>query len=372
VSLVGGWLLLGSFAGKRYYLIWLALLVTFGIHSHFSAIVILVGIILTLVWQKEKVKKLIAKKSWYKKELILSGVLVLVLNMGPQLLFDLRHDFWHVRALRQLVTSFSEPKKSESNANFSGIATRFGESMGSLLYLGQKVDVADESSHCAPIIEARTKSPKLIQIMGAMVVVYMIGTSFKKRKEPLSQFLLVLVGLNLLGLLVYREKVFTYHFAPIMPWFFIYLADALTGLKKRVGGVLVGTVVVILITANLGSLWTAESEMGYETKQKIVQTIIEETSGEKIAVEMLDSCDIYGMRYLFTYLGKGASRSWEDGILGHLFPEELSDEVDTLVTVAVSDEGAGESFWSDYMRLKSTADKEIKVGKATMFFERQN
>jgi hypothetical protein len=42
------------------------------------------------------------------------------------------------------------------------------------------------------------------------------------------------------------------------------------------------------------------------------------------------------------------------------------------VTVAVSDEGAGESFWSDYMRLKSTADKEIKVGKATMFFERQN
>jgi len=365
VSIISLWFLLKALNKKTHYLIPLSLILTFGIHSHFSSIAIFLAC--TVTWLIQTRHKKSSKKQ--RKHVFLAVGLFLFLNLVPTTLFDLRHDFWHVKAAKELITSFTQPKKPDSNADFSGIITNFSRSFGSLIYLSSNIDVADEMSHCQPIIDARPKAPIWAQMIGLFVIGFMIIHTLKNKHKPLSQFLAILLTVNLLGLFVYRERVFTYHFAALMPFFFIYLSLALTAISKKTHLLTIPLTVVTLLVINTQSLLNAKSDLSFTTKEDIAAIIIDQTQNQNVSINFLPSCEQYGFRYIFTVFKKPIAKSWVDPILGWLYPEETNQSINTYVNIAVEDEGATPTFYAQLNLLKNQAHTTVNYqNKVTIFF----
>jgi len=364
VSVLSAWLLHLALENKKYALIMLSLVLTFGFNSHSSTVPIFLGVVVS--WLVHKRKKVISPLQ--KREMVIAVSLFLLLNFVPQVLFDFRHDFWHVKALRNTFISFSQPKKTESNADLLGVTTKFTHSMGSLIYLGENIDVANEMSHCQPLIDARPKPPTWAIIIGIFLITWLVAYSIINRHKPLSTFLLVLVTINLLGLFIYRERVFTYHFAPIMPFIFVFAGVLLGKLQHKIPQIVPFLLLVAFVFINSKSLLSASSEVSYLTKKTVVNEIIQQTKDKNISVDFLPSCEIYGFRYLFTSQKKPVAKSWEDQALGWLFKEELSQDFDMHVTVAVPDAGNSPDYNHLLFQSQKESDHFTSIGKIKIFF----
>lgn len=364
-SLLCAWFLLLALEKKRYYFIGLSLILSFALQSHFSAVSILLAV---LVVFSKKAKSFLVRPSFFKKEGLAAMALFFLLNLGPLILFDLRHNFWHVKAVLNLPHYLTQPKPPGSNATFQGVSQNLSRSLGGLIYLGNNIDVAEEMSHCQALIDIRPKPPVWAQMFAVLILIAMLISSLKNHGKPLFRFILVLIIVNLLGLLIYRERVFTYHFAPLMPFFFLYFGQFGAYLIRKIR--LVGiTLIMAFFIFNLLSLLTAESKMGFANKEKTVQAIVNETGGQPIGVNFIPACEIWGFRYLFTVQQKPLSFSWADYVLGWLYPEELNEECETKVTVFVADVGRDDTFDQNWNETVKKAQKSLAIGQVTIFFE---
>lgn len=192
--------------------------------------------------------------------------------------------------------------------------------------------------------------------------------SFNHRNKPLSLFVLSLVTVNLLGLFVYRERVFTYHFAPMMPYIFIFSGVLLSKLGHKFTKTTPFVILTLFVLINTKSLLTSKSEVSFATKKRVVNEIIRRTQGEAISIDVLPSCEVYGFRYLFTSGGKPVAKSWVDYALGYLYKEELIEDFDTKVTIAIPDAGSSPNYDTLFTQSSEIADEITTIGKITIFF----
>lgn len=294
----------------------LALVLALAFHAHGTGMALLLFTIVTWLVFRLPVKN---------KMIGLAIILFLVLQL-PLLYFDLRHNFLNFRAAESYLTS-NRGGSVPILVRAENVVTGFYSAGTRLVYLPAK-DLTIEQTLGLPLSEfsKREKAPLAAQIVFVAILVL----SVLERKKSLGiKLCLLLIGVTLVGLLMYKEKVPEYFFDPTFVPLFALLAWQLSKLiLLKTGRILVLSFLVIFISFNVWELITVKRTSTYSPKLTAVKRAIVLAGGEPFVfnAKCIDYCQIYGFRYLFTYLGKEPVESYMDPYFSWLYEDRIIKE----------------------------------------------
>ncbi len=236
LSLIALWSLVKARTNDR-YLLFTAASVGFAFHLHFSAIVILLVVILFSF-----VLNISADKKTY-----LFAALILILFISPLIIFDLRNHF--------LIVS-----------NASLFAQTYGGKQMAILM--QAVNVLSIALSDFAFLLSFNKFKALSMLVATGVIFFSPGTIFLHAKKMMvSAFLIFLWILSYTSLFFfYRGIILPYYFSPLEIPFAIICALAVNSIRKKYGKIALLILALTYFTVNVNQWLTFTSPMGLEHK----------------------------------------------------------------------------------------------------------
>lgn len=303
ISIATIYFLIRWLEGGRKWLIFAAIVVTFGISSTFTAFAVFLFALTIIVF---------GKRPWLKKDLLIFFGVVGIGHL-PLVLFDLRHDLWLTRAFIDFLTHptyAAVPLVSR----ISNTLTLLFQSLGKALLINYPLDLADESSICTRYVTKFVSSP--FAILGSAIFVAGYFKLMLTRKLSRYSWILVLaLIINVLSLVLFRADPSERHWLPFYPLYFLMVAVILNSLfgrsiwQKAHIVIVVGAVVLLNSLAFISS-W---SSYGWKDKNAAVNFIINNTNPQKFYLAAVgDACHEWGYRYQFSQLKHEPAGSYID------------------------------------------------------------
>lgn len=291
----------------------LGLVVSLAINAHMTGLVlVLLGLISFWVY----------KISF--KWLLVYVVTILICHL-PLLAFDLRHDFTNARAIGQILTGKNQSELVTQTPPQPIELTVL--TFARLLYT-PATDVSQELTLCRDLATARSRPPQIYQIISLLTLVYAGYLLIKKRDLfallIVTNFLLVFGYAWLIPNSFYPGQLSEYYYLPSFVAFLVLFVQLLFNIsKKRL--FIPTTLIVFLVIINLQTTIHLRHSYGYAQKYELVKVAIDqiEDSSFSLGVEG-HPCQIYGYRYLFTWLKKEPVISYLDGNFSWLYQKRLA------------------------------------------------
>lgn len=323
--------------GKKRWALLLAASLAMAFHAHMTSAVLLMFAVI----------------GWFVLKLPLRGREVRVALAGflllqmPLALFELRHGFVNTKALMGFLTGPAQ--RTPLLGSIREVITLTFTTMGRLVYAPLNLDLAKELTLCSQYATQRYNPP----IWAILLAAAALAAVLAGRKKLGNKLMLLMLGVNVLGLIWYRTRAGTaswypgqlseYYLFPSFPVVSLSLAVLIAALLKRLRSrawIAYGAL-GILAAANASAVLTATHSDGFAGKAATVRSVIAVVDDEpfSLSVESDDPCRIYGYRYLFTVYGREPVRSYLDDTLGWLYQERLPEQTPTKRVTIVTDPG---------------------------------
>ncbi len=314
LSLLSLYFLYELIVKKRYkFFIFLALTEALAIQSHGTGMVLIMASVISLILFRVNLKN---------KYFLIAVGLFLFLQV-PLVAFDLRHNFLNSRAL---FSYESKPRKTQLQSipqNFLNFSSR-------LIYFPAKN--LDYEQNLCPFYK-KTSPVEIITVLVLGLLLIGIYQSFKEKNTAGSLSIIFILS-TMLGLVFFKDKIAEYYFSPtIIPTLFL-VSLALSKISKKLLIFLLG----LYFYFNLYNLVTVKRVNGFDAKIEVVKNSLERVGNKtfSLEVESDDPCQIYGFRYLYTFLGREPAKSYMDGYFNWLYdkrPREKNPEYRVLMVI---------------------------------------
>ncbi|RJR30274.1 hypothetical protein C4564_00800 [Candidatus Microgenomates bacterium] len=254
--------------------------------------------------------------------------LPLLISIVPLLIFDLRHDFQIVRRVSQIFVK-EEPEQamllSRNDDNFFSGYRVFLSFMPRVFLANGPNDLNTQILPCEKYQEVLHDSePVFYPLIGLFITAAFLFLTHKHRKFFPYQLLLTHLAIIVAGLSVFRLLVpghlHEWFFVLLIPTFTLVVALILTDTmkKSRLLTLLSYGVILAIVALNIQMIITGSAAVSFADKLQIVQKVKENIGNEPFSLEYVgDGCNVYGIRYLFTYLGTEPTRSFMDSLYNH-------------------------------------------------------
>ena len=291
-----------------------------GIQAHMTGLVMIVFCFVALFF------------STLEKKWLVAIFLGLVLTHAPLVVFDLRHDFFNTKALISFVTS---PKTSETKVSIYEVADLTINTFGRVLYL-PGVDISQELTLCKEYSHSRSRAPSIYLVLVVVILGYSLYLLTKKDLLALflwTNILLVAIYQLLSPSTFYPGLLSEYFYLPSFGVFIIVLARFLNLFRNRLPELVFGVVAMVMII-NLQTTLNLKHSYGYASKLEQVESAIKGLDTSSFSLDVVgQSCQVYGYRYLFDWLGYPPSQSYVDSVLGWLYQSQLENSPETTVVL---------------------------------------
>jgi len=244
---------------KRY--LWACLAFAMCLNSHYLALLLLPTAF--IIWLKNSPRK-------YVKETLLA-ILIFMLSLIPQLLFDLKHQGQNIKALAVFFTQRETTVNLKAYKSLPVIPSLFNQINTDLL-------AGKNSTHGL-----------IISIILFLGLIYLL---IKHRNQNLLYCVLwYLIGL--IGLGLYKQHIYSHYFGFLFPVVFMLMAYFLSKLPKLLTTILLIYLSIVLISAN-PFRWPPNNQL--KTTIEIVDHIVAKSGNQDFNYALLSK-----MGYAFPY-----------------------------------------------------------------------
>lgn len=319
ISAISFYGLLRYLEGSRKWLIATAVVVGFGLSSTFSNFAVFLFLLLAIIFYKHRLRD------------ILSFIGVIAAIHIPLVFFDLRHDFWTLRALWEFLSNRAGETVPVME-RIMATAVQFGQTLGKALVIASPLNVSDETAICYQGISHYQPS------IWTIILAVLILAWFLWRKR--LWLFLILAIINIFSLVLFRADPQERHWLPFLPLFFVLAGAFFT--KYRIALLFVP----ILIVINLYSLLGSYASYGLPNKIAVVKAIISQTQEKKFSLEVQGNCHRWGYRYLFSQFDHEPAASYLDDSFSWMYSSPPQPQnVLTKVLISAPDDGHIEIYY---------------------------
>lgn len=297
---------------KEYiYYLPLSFILALGFHAHGTGIVLIIASAFTLIIFRAGVRN----------KFFMLGIVLFLFMQLPLLAFDLRHNFLNFRAGLSYIQT---PRQDITQFELLSVPRKFAFATGRLIYF-PSVDLDKEQSLCS--LYQKTPPANLTIILalalslgGAVIVI-------RKRSIP-GIISLSLIGSTLFGLQFFKEKISEYYFNPtIVPTIFLIGIFLSKLAKRKLSHLILAFFLCTYLYLNLTNLFTVSRKVTFDARMEAVRKSLKTVriAPFSLDVESTDQCQIYGFRYLYSFLGKEPSKSYMDPYFLWFYKERIPD-----------------------------------------------
>ncbi len=328
-SLFIGYLLYTILQGQTHKLLILSLAFGLAIQTHLSILVFL-PLIIYVLW---------LKRHEFSKRVIIFSIIIFILLQSPLILFELRHGFLNSKATINLINRFNTSQLSSSYTERIGL---FVSTLGRFGWLPAAPDLFLETGKCLdyyPFSKGAYIESILIVLGGLVFFIWyhlrylLFSSKYKKHAEYLNQHnsAIVIIGLVLITffvILVYSSRLYEHYFLYFLPWLAILLGWVVSHFwKSKLGQIILSIILLLFISSNLLTVFTANMSYSYFDKLNIVEFVKKNLGDKSYSLEALGECPRFGgYRYLFSLYDLTPQRSYMDSYFYWLYPDDISEQ----------------------------------------------
>ena len=258
---------------KYYWLVVLGAAYAAVLQSHYLGLLLLPVILVFLIWTLRNLKFI---GNWRLeirnfKKYFLIGLIIFLVLMSPLLIFDIRHNWLNLRALKAFI--------SEPQGSFSFTLLVFLQN----LWLNFRFIMVR-------LLAGRN------ELVGTFLAVFFVGVIIyrffeKSLGHAHCRFLLVWLGFGILGLSFYRHEVYDHYLGFLFPAPFLFLGGLSGYLSERFdrfGKFLFFLGFFVLVAVNLvNNPLRYPPNRQLQRSKEVAQKIFEEAKGEKFNLAVL-------------------------------------------------------------------------------------
>ncbi len=259
------------------------------------------------------------------KKSYLFALLLLFVSFTPLLLFDFRHNFLEVRSF---IGYFVTHKSSSEGflTRIIDVFQNFVITAGKLLAFSDNNDVSSQLTlgdttlnHGQPLLLS------LLMFLSA-ILYWPIRIINRKKISPAETLLFLALISPIIGLLIFHSPISSYYYSPLeIPLFFLIAIMLDKFLHSWYLRPLAGIVVIFLTVYSVTKLLVTYHSDPYSRKLAAVEKTLDliSTTPFRLDVRCVSHCQLYGYRYLFTYLRDEPVQSYIDGNFDWLYHNRL-------------------------------------------------
>jgi 4-amino-4-deoxy-L-arabinose transferase-like glycosyltransferase len=366
LSLFIGYLLYSILNNKTKPVLYLAFVYGIAVQCHLS-VLIFAPLIFWIILKK--------RKQLGKKNIIIS-FLIFILLQSPLLIFEFRHNFINIHALINIITAYGG---KIAGSQLSERALLYLSTLGRFFWLRASPDLFVESGQSKELLTFRKDAyPEGIILVLFLFFIFIRWFMGKKRKDIIdgnnrnsrisAKLILSIYFLTIIYLLFYNRSVFEYYLLYLFPWIALTLGWSLNFLwQKKWGGNLVGTIMVIFMTLNLVTLFTATYSYSYKEKKEAINWVKDNIGNDAYILESLgESPRFGGYRYLFGKYAGLPEKSYMDGYFGWLYKDSIHNlSKSKTVLLSLIDSRNSEdrqSLWQE-QKIKMLSENRVEAKK---------
>lgn len=301
----------------------------FAVQAHMSGLVLVVYGLLVLLTYK------VTWRFWLVYLLVVIGLHLPVMG------FELRHNFTNFRAL---VTLLSQSQSENQEPRYVEILQLPVVTIARFMYT-PAIDVADELTLCSQMAGSRRMPPVIYISLALAVLVY--GVNKLRASNPFSLLLVTNIGLVAVYMIIspnnfYPGQLSEYYFLPSIVAVAVLVAQLSVALYQKVPLVTLGFW-IMLVLANLHIVGQLTHTHSLPSKYQTVEAVIGAVGDKPFYLDVVGHpCQIYGYRFLFTYMGTEPSRDYLGDNFVWLFERRRSVEEPELAVTIDADTGSFE------------------------------
>jgi len=359
ISVLTFWSLENWFNGKRPYLsiTLTALILAFGISTTFSVFAIFLFALFAIIF---------FKKPYLKKDIVIFLGIV-ILSHSTIILFDLRHNWWFVRAFWEFLT---QPSYASSPLleRISTATVSLFTSLGKTIVITNPVDVTNETSICN--VGVSHYVPMVLFKLFALVPLGILFIAvFKRFGTQRKQFLLIILLLivNFVSLFLFRADPAERHWLPFYPFFFLLIGVAITMFYRKFGRfILIFPALIFFI--NLYSFHGSWSSYGWKDRESAVRFVISNTTADSFFLNVVGECHSWGYRYMFSWLNHEPAESYMDAKYEWMYskPPRVGNSK-VLATILVPDSNSTTKYLNARLELINNSFATAKFGNVEVY-----
>lgn len=311
----------------------LACVVSLAVNAHMTGLALvifgLIGIIVSRIPAK----------------LIVIYMLTILVLHTPLILFDIRHDFTNSRSVVSLITgqkSLQPEIQQETDVVLdNGVDKLIVGGFARLLYVPAR-DISNELTLCKPMASSRTPSTYIYYGFTLIILGYSL---FQLKDKNLPA---ILLWTNILLVVTYKllspdsfypGLLSDYYLLPSFIAFLLLASQLFIKVYKWFPQVVIG-VITLIIVSNLHTTLQLVHSHSYQQKYQTVRSSLDMVRDRAFTLKVVGhECQIYGYRYLYTWLGREPVASYLDGSFGWLYEDSLPQE-DPEVEVVIDADSA--------------------------------
>lgn len=339
----------------RWYIV-LATIISIGISSHLSSLVLVILSIWTIF--KDKLSLL-------RKEAVI-GLMIILISQFPLAFFEFRHDFYQSKVLGKFFVGEHSGFDIERITNNVLLLPK---TFSRLLYTFGSHDFARE--HTYGLVEIAQRDgripPGFILIAGILLLTFLTSVwIFKKNENDLfglavySRLLVTtLVSLVFYGIL-FNGSLFEFYLALAFPIFFSFIGYFLYQLfKVPLGKMVVLGMMLIFFVVNLFAIFTAFHSYGLSRKVEMIDWVKQNVGDKEYSLYSIGVDHKYeGYRYLFERFYKEPNSSYMDQHLGWLYQNPPKAKSTVGVVIVSNEPFYKEDIEKEKEKYRSVLDKK--------------
>lgn len=293
------------YQGKKSAFIVLALLSGLMFTVHLSILPLIIVWFLVLIIYRPKVLNI---------QILIRSVIAFLIPISPIVLFEIRHNFAHIKSFLAATASGGR----ESISLWNKLAYELKLNLGNFYYPFD-----------------RWVLPTWV---GYLIFALIIFTLWKKKGEFFQPFHRWLFGLSLAVILIYYliypRHIPEYYFMALVPIIFLYVSALMVSLGKSMWGkILIAPFLVLIIFSNIKSIIGEHADphkFNLEQKDLAVKTVVEHQRGKgDFSISYFTEYGRhYGFQYFFTYYGLEPRKEIKPPIYSLVLPKNLVAEND--------------------------------------------
>ena len=347
--------------GREKYVVFLAGVLAFGIHTDLS---ILTLIVLTgLSWFVFRPQ--VSKKS------IFLGLGVFFITFIPLIIFDLRHNFSNSRGVFQYIEEVRLGREGVMHESAIDTLLFIPRGLARTFYVSGDLDLARQYSYCANHVTQRLQEVPQLMIFVIFLVfillLWFVNKQNVQRSEKIGLQLMLLLFLSTyLGVSVYgisfKGDLFDHYLGTLFPIFLLLVAFIVTQTVKNWKLLSLG--LIFFATVNVSLLFQSQHRFGFADKIRAVDWTVMTLNNQEFSLDVIGDCFRYnGYRYLFYLRGKEPVKSYVDANLTHLYDQPpATTHPQFLVVFTNPDWEETESYVAEYEKYKQKLITSAKFG----------
>lgn len=322
-----------------------------------------------------------------KKYVLTSLAAIFIVNSGL-IIFDLRHQFLNTR----YIINYFRPDANiriAKNVPLSGIRSSYlahnliPNTLARTLLPYTEPNLALQYANCPQYLSFKQSAiPLWLKLVVLVILLFSFIIAWRHKNSPSDKSTILILSalffvIHFTAIAFYTYKfngeMAEYYLIPTLVFFFITIANILSGIWKTRYRWLVFIFLIFFAYININSLFRSKNPYGLKQKIEAVNFSLSYVKNEPFILDSFQTCWYSGgYRYLYTLAGKEPLTSYMDQYLSEYYtPVKITQPKYLVVILTPELVGSNPSGYEIYKdRINSTADHKEKFGAIEVYIKK--